>query len=204
MTSGRSRAWLALGGVLEAMWILGASSVLGALREGYQPLRDAISELGAEGCRDPMLWNLGGFGIAAALYALYASALRRGPSRWLFRLAVVQAIAIAASGAFNCDPGCPQKPLSLHGTLHTVFGLGYFAVTSAVPLVAWRGFRKHDAWRSLAPYSLVTGVLLVVGSLVGPTLGPDRIGLWQRTFLVCAYAWQITVALRLYRQLAHS
>jgi len=112
MAAPRKRlARFALAGVVLPVWFLGGSLVLGALRPGYAPLRDAISELGEKGAPNALIWNIGGFGVVAVLYALYAVAVRAEfGSGWLFRLGVLQAVFIAASAAFNCDPGCPPVP----------------------------------------------------------------------------------------------
>jgi hypothetical membrane protein len=188
----------ALAGVLEPLWLFGLSISLGLLRPGYEPWRDAISELGERGAANALLWNLGGFGVIAFLYVVYAIAVRGWfGSGWLFRLTVLQAIFIAASASFNCDAGCPPVPQS--GTMlgHMISGLVYFAVTCVLPLVAWRTFRGRSDWAAYAGPSLLVGLALVALFVVGPLLGQDRVGIWQRTTLAVAYAWQIAVALRL-------
>src|SRR5262245_48483604 len=108
-------AWpgVAFAGPLATIWLLGGSLVLGAQREGYSPLRDPISLLGAQGAPNPAVWNLGGFGVAVVLLALYAIAVRAEfGAGLLFVLVVMQALAIAGVAAVPCDPGCPQTALS--------------------------------------------------------------------------------------------
>lgn len=205
MTNRPVIANVALAGIVQPIWILGGSAVVGALRPGYEPLRDAISELGERGAATSLAWNLGGFGVAALLYALYAVAVRVGLSDgWTFRLVALQAILLAGSGAFACDPGCPMVPRSTTMWLHTIFGLGYFATTTLLPLVAWRALRHRAEWQALSRASLGAGAILIVLFVVGPSLGEDRIGLWQRTFLVAAYAWQAAIAWHLSRLLRRS
>lgn len=190
---------LAFAGVLQPILLLGGSLLMGGLRPGYNPLRDAISELGEQGAANASLWDLGGFGGSALLYAAYAPAIRAAfGGGWLFRLVVIQALAMAASGVFRCDPGCPPIPQSTSMWGHTISGLTYFAITSVVPFVAWRTFRSRTEWRSLALVSLGVGLLLTLLFFIGPALGADRVGVWQRVDLVVAYAWQIAVALRLH------
>jgi hypothetical protein len=190
--------WFALAGVLQPVWTLGGSLVFGLFRPGYQPLRDAISELGEKGAPNAVLWNIGGFGVIAMLYAAYAIAIRAGfGPRWLFRLSIMQAIFIAAGASFDCDPGCPPVPQTATMVGHIVVGLAYFAITTLLPLVAWRTFRRRPGWDSYARPSLAVGAILVALFFIGPTLGEDRVGVWQRTVLLLAYAWQIAVALHL-------
>jgi hypothetical membrane protein len=197
------RSWrqrLALAGAVEAFWFLGLSLLLGILRAGYDPTHDAISRLGEQGSAAPLLWNVGGFGIAAALYLIYAIAIAGEFGRgWLFLATMLQAVAIAGSGVFSCDQGCPPLANSTSGTLHTVFGLPYFAITCLAPLIGARTFRRRDDWRGLTPASYANGILLIALFLVGPFLGADRVGLWQRVVLLPALAWQAWVSLRLYR-----
>jgi hypothetical membrane protein len=52
------------------------SLLFGALRPGYEPMRDAISELGEQGASNALIWDIGGFGGMAVLYALSAAAIR--------------------------------------------------------------------------------------------------------------------------------
>jgi hypothetical protein len=197
---GRSLQLFALAGPLAHIWILGGSVAFGALRAGYDASH-AISELGAQGSQNAAVWNVVGFGGAAVLYALYAVALVAAFGRgWLYRLTLVQVVAIAGGGVFSCDPGCPPAMTSWQGSVHTVVGLTYFAVTCVLPLVAWRVFRTRGEWRSLGPISLVAGIVLVGLFLVGPFLfGAELVGFWQRMTLVLVGAWTAVVALRLSR-----
>lgn len=191
-------ARFALAGIAMPIWFLGLATVLGATRGGYDPLRDALSELGARGAPDPLLWQVGGFGVAAVLLFLYALSLRAVfGAGWLFVLTVVVAASLGASAVAPCDPGCPPIPESTTMLVHTIAGLTGLASFAVIPIVGWRTFRRRTGWRSLARFSAVVGAALVALFIVGPALGPDRIGLWQRTFLPIAFAWQVVVAWRL-------
>lgn len=196
---GRSVPAFALAGPLAIVWILAGSVVFGAVRAAYDASQ-AISELGAQGSQNAVVWNVVGFGGTAVLYALYSVAIAAQFGRgWLYRLTLVQVAAIAGGGLFSCDPGCPAAMTSWQGWVHTVAGLTYFGITCVLPLVAWRVFRSRGEWRSLAPISLVAGVVLVGLFLAGPfVFGPELVGIWQRTTLVLVGAWTAVVALRLW------
>lgn len=198
ISRGPSVPLFAAAGTLAVIWPLAGSVVFGALRAGYDASH-AISELGAQGSQNAAVWNVVGFGGTGVLYALYSVAIAAEfGHRWLYRLTLVQVVAIVGGGLFSCDPGCPAVMTSWQGWAHSVAGLTYFAVTCVLPLVAWRVFRGRGAWRSLAPISLVAGIVLVGLFLVGPFLfGPERVGIWQRTTLVLVAAWTVVVGLRL-------
>lgn len=200
-SNARRSSLLALAGALQPIWILGGSLLFGSWRAGYD-VSHAISELGQQGSTNAVAWNALGFGGSALLYTLFAVAISAALGRgWLFRLTALQAVSIAAGGTFSCDPGCPPVMSSWQGWAHTVAGLLYFAVTCIVPLVAWRTFARNAGWRSLAPASLVAGVVLVGMFFAGPFLGPALVGIWQRVTLLVAGAWAAAVALHLHRSL---
>src|SRR6266581_1209625 len=115
---GRSVPLFALAGPLALIWILVGSVVFGALRAGYDASH-AISELGAQGSQYAAVWNVVGFGGAAVFYALYSVAIAAEfGHRWLYRLTLVQGVAIVGSGLFNCDPGCPALMTTSQGWAH--------------------------------------------------------------------------------------
>ena len=176
------------------------SAAAGTLRPGYDATH-AISELGQQGAAYAIAWNVAGFGGAAFLYALFALAIREAlGSGWLFRVTILQAVFLAASGAFGCDPGCPPMMSTWQGWAHTVVGLIYFALTCVSPLVGWRTIRARPEWRSLAPLSLATGLVLMGLFFGGPFLFPAAIvGVWQRITLATAGAWTAVVTLRLWQ-----
>lgn len=194
---------LALAGAIEPVWVLGGALLFGSWRSGYDASH-AISELGQQGSTNAVAWNLVGFGGAAFLYALFTGAIGVALGRgWLWRLGVIQVVAIAAGGAFSCDPGCPPVMSSWQGWTHTVAGLTYFAITCIVPLVGWRAFRSRTEWRSLVPVSLIVGAVLVGLFFAGPVIfGPEHVGLWQRLTIAIDGIWAAAVALQLRRVLA--
>ena len=181
------------------VWLIGGSLVFGAVRSGYTTSH-AISELGQQGSTNAVAWNLVGFGGSALLFALYSTAiLAVFGGGWLFRLTVVQAVAIAAGGVFSCDPGCPAVMHTPQGWLHTVSGLTFFATTVIVPLIAWTTFRRQPNWRPLARFSLAMGIALIALFVAGPTLfGQEQIGQWQRLTLAVTFVWAVVVGYRLF------
>jgi hypothetical membrane protein len=192
----------ALAGVMQPLWFLGAAALYGAARPGYD-MTHAISELGEQGAPGALVWNVAGFGVGALLYAVFASAVRSAlGGGWLYRVVLLQAIFLAASGTFACDPGCPPVMSSWQGWAHTVVGLVYFTLTCAAPLVAWRELRMRHGWRPLASRSLVAGIALTGLFFAGPLVfGPSLVGVWQRVTLTVAGVWMSLLAVSLRRAL---
>lgn len=188
----------ALGGVIQPIWFLGGSIVFGAARDGYDATH-AISELGQQGAPNAVAWNVMGFAVSGALYLAFATAIAAGlGSGWLYRLTVAQAFFLAAGGLFSCDPGCPPVMSTWQGWAHTVVGLTYFAITSAIPIVAWRTFRRRQEWRDLVPMTVIVAVIVIALFISGPFIfGAEHVGWYQRLTLAIAGIWSVLVALRL-------
>jgi len=200
-TSRSTASRLALAGIAMPIALLGFATLLGLVQPDYDPLRDAISELGAKGSPNQLAWQAGGFAVGAVLELLYALALRTEFGwGWLAGLTLAVAASLAVMTVSPCDAGCPPVPASPTMAMHTVAGLTAFAIFFMLPIAGWRSFRRRSEWAGLARPSLVIGLVLVVGFLAGPVLGPDRIGAWQRAYLVLYAAWQISVATELYRR----
>jgi hypothetical protein len=170
-------------------WFLGFATILGLTREGYDPLRDAISRLGEQGAANSLVWQLGGFFTGGVLELGYAGAL------WsTFRGALMTGLMVAIAALLATSAAAPM-PMELH----MIAGLVLFACLALLPLAAWRQFRRLPEWADLSRGSLVVGVVLVVWFLMQPNFEPDRLGLWQRAFLVVALGWQVIVASRVRR-----
>lgn len=96
---------------------------LSAIVDGYDPLRDSISELGARDAPYRRLMNLAGFmGLGVALLAFaagYHLLLRRGRLAPLATgLLIVAGGSMVAVGFFPCDPGCVD--VTPTGRLHSL------------------------------------------------------------------------------------
>jgi Protein of unknown function (DUF998) len=173
-------------------WFLGFATILGLTRQGYDPFRDPISRLGAEGTENALVWQVGGFLVAAVLELSFAVAL------WsAFRSIVLTGLMVAVAVLFAVSAAAPMPTQP-----HLIAGLTLFACLAVVPIAASIWFRRLPGWAGLWRSSLVVGVALVAWFLLQPAFDPDRLGLWQRAFLVVALGWQVIVALRV-RRLAH-
>ena len=171
----RARAALAIGGVgvFATSWFVG-----GLLRDGYDPITDAISELAALGTSRRWLVTTGM--VSFGLGALAFSPELGGRARASLAIAGAASLGVAA---FPCTEGCPgagEGELTDAG--HAVAaGLHYLAFTST-PLLASRSPVSRAA-------ALVAAIAL--GSHVAG-LGPN--GLMQRIGLSTLDAWLVGTA----------
>lgn len=158
-------------GVLGSLLFPATFLIAGAIRAGYDPLRQPISALSL----GPGGWvqsaNFIAFGLLMACFAVgLRGSLAPGPgARWAPLLQGAVAAGLIIDGIFAQDPGNGYPPSisavstpSMHGLLHNV-GLG-LAVT-ALParcFVLARRFVAEPRWRGWAAYSVITGVLFLV------------------------------------------
>jgi hypothetical protein len=195
----RSSAWAAIIGLMA---YIGGWAVAGAVREGYDPREQAISELFEVGAP----WSsrglvVGGLLLSGAALIAFGPALDRGlPGRG--RLGPV---LVVVSGVFTvlvvgapCSPECPGTGTAWNDTAHTITaGVGYVALVLAPLAFAWR--LRHAAPR-LSAWSWALGGLAVAAFMIR-YLGvvPRWPGLQQRLFNTVADLWYLLVAIWLLR-----
>jgi hypothetical protein len=140
------------------------------------------------------------FGRGLAAYFSAGAASRAGPF-------LVQGIGVSliASGPFVTDPSAMFGQTSLHGTVHGIFGAIVFTFAPLSCFVFYRRFRSDPAWRPLAGWTLLSGVVLALGIVLlkisqqpGSGLFEWK-GLVQRVILVTFMAWIFVVGFRLRR-----
>lgn len=192
----RDRILLVLTVVGVLAYVL-AWAVLGVLAPGYDPLRDAISELFDLGVPTWQRTVLGGVllvtGIALLPVGPVLDRVLPGEGRLGPALAVVAGIGTAAVAFFPCTAGCPGVGTTFTDTMHVVLaGGGYIGLVTAPLAFAWR--LRHTAWRDLAVAGLVLGGAATLGFLVR-NLGVDAYGgLQQRVFNTLADTWYVLAA----------
>lgn len=181
-----------------ASWLAG-----GFVWDGYDPTRQAISELFAIGAptatRAPLTVGLvaSGLGLVAFGWAMDVGLPGRG--RAGPALAVLSGVMTVAVVAFPCTPGCPGAGASFTDTMHVVTaGSGYVALMLA-PVAVARRVRDDLPW--LARWGVVLGggaLLLFAVRSVGLT--PALPGLQQRVFNTAADLWYVLAATALVRR----
>ncbi len=163
------------------MAFVAAWALLGGRAEGYDPTRDAISDLAALGAPTRPVMTAGLLALGTGM-AAYGVALRPRPSWPLPVLNGITAVAVAAlplGGAYD----------NAHGV---AAGLGYVTL-AAVPVLG--AHRLRPAWAAVSVATgLVSGLCLLASVLL-----PPRDGLFQRLGLTVAHAWVVVSALGLLR-----
>jgi hypothetical protein len=175
-------------GVLAPASFMTAWAVCGALRDGYHPLDQAISQLAREGSPGRMGMTAG-FVAFGALLPVFAQRLPRlvgaGPGlRIAATTAGLSTLAVAALPLQEVEGGAGD---ALHAA---AAGLGYLAM-AASPLLAARPLIRSDR-RTAGVASAVVGTVAAGALLASVTVGPT--GLWQRVGLTVVDAWFASVA----------
>lgn len=176
-------------------------ALAGAWQDGYDPARQAISELFALGAPSPgrilLVVALVATGIGLVGFGWALAARVRG-ARAAGIAAAVSGIMTVGVAAFPCTAGCPGAGTSLNDTGHAITaGVGYTALVLAPLLLAAAVWSRH---RRFALVSLALGGAAAIG-LVARTLGlaPEYSGLQQRIFNTLADLWYVAAALWLLR-----
>lgn len=176
---------LALGGVVGPAAFIGAWSVLGATRDGYSPIHDAISRLAEHGASTAPAMTAGfmTFGIAVPAFAMAIRREVEGPA-WL--AAFTTGVATIGVAATPLDSGVD----ALHGLFA---GVGYLSLAS-VPFLAapaLRGRGRPDLAVASQIISALSGVCLVA------TLAGQAHGFFQRAGLTMGDAWLVAAGVGL-------
>jgi hypothetical protein len=182
---------------------IGLTVVLGLLWDGYDPIRDTQSELGAVNSPYAAVMNVGGFmvlGVCILAFAIaYGLILRAGwPKVIGLVLLVVAGVGMIVVGFFPCDFDCIDvtRTGGLHGTFSAPGAIG-LPVAAMVSSLVFRIDGRFGRWWQ--PVSFWGGLLAL---LSGPVIQADFItdwnGLLQRLAMWPPLLWMSLVSMRLY------
>lgn len=175
-------------GLLAPASFIGSWALWGAVRDGYDPIEQAISQLAREGAPNRLGMTAGfvGFGLMLPVFAQQLPRLLdAGPA--LRASATVAGLSTLAVAAFPLQEKAGGTGDAIHAA---VAGIGYLAMAVSPALAARplsRSGRRTAARASIA-VSAVSAVALVASVTTGPT------GLWQRAGLGVVDVWFATVA----------
>lgn len=193
---------VALAGAVGVLAYILAWAIAGLLWSGYDPIRQAISELFAAGAPATPRTLLSAALVASGVALItFGPALHRGlPGRGLAGpvLAVVSGVFTILAVVFPCSDGCPGAGSSFTDAAHTwVAGIGYVCLILAPLAVGWRirpWLPRFARWSFLLGGVALVGFMLRIGVL--DVYG----GLQQRLFNTTADAWYLLAAAVLYRR----
>lgn len=193
----------AIAAVLGLGAYIGGWLAAGATRAGYDPRKQAISELFELAAPwSSRAWMVAGLLLSGLALIGFGPALDRGlPGRGRTGpvLVVVAGIFTLLVVAAPCSPGCPGTGTAWNDTAHTLTaGIGYLSLTLAPLAFAWRLRRVAPR---LSTWSVTIGSVALLAFLVR-YLGIVEAwpGFQQRLFNTLADLWYFVVAVRLLRQ----
>jgi hypothetical membrane protein len=161
-----------------------------ALRPGYDPLRQTVSELAA----GPQGWEqIANFLVFAVLLLLFAAGLRRATSGVVVpALVALVATGLVTSGLFVTDP-VHSVATTWHGTVHNVAAIPVFLGLPVLCLtVAVLSLRRRNwGW---TVYSTATAVAMIAA--IQGLASEAYAGLFQRIAIILGWTWLTVIALR--------
>lgn len=189
----------------------------GWLRPGYDPFAMFVSALSL----GPRGWmQIANFIVLGALLLIFARGVAAAfPSGKASRAGPLLLTIIAAcyllSGPFVMDPMVtPPAQMSLHGTLHQLFGALVFSLSPIACFVYFRRFRGEPGWQAFARWTLAAGMISVAAVALlailpaKPYAAPNAFNAWQGVFqraaIVANMAWLFAFAWKLHGQNAQS
>jgi hypothetical protein len=210
------RQLTAWAGMIGPALFVGAFTFAGWLRPGYDPLREYVSALSI----GPLGWiQIANFVVVGVLLFLFARGVaiefRHGPASKAGPLLLeIIAGSLLLSGPFVMDPATtPPGGVSLHGTLHGIFGALVFSLMPINCFVFVRRFREERQWRTFQPWTLAAGTIIaaavVLLTIATKVPAATRVftawrGVIQRAALIPYMCWLFVFAMRLRKQLSET
>lgn len=207
------------GGIVGPLLFIVVFLIEGATRPGYSVWRNYVSDLALSNQGWEQIANFLVCGFLCLAFAVgLRSIWRTGKSSvWGPLLIGLFGLGLVIAGMCVIDPGrgypagapLTGDPQTWHGYVHGINGAILFnLVLPAACFVLARRFAADPQSRKWATYSWMTGVMILLLSVLG-TVGsplvekggvPFPIGLIQRAQIIIGWAWLALTALRLLRQ----
>ena len=200
----KNKALLNATGMISPVLWAAAVIYCGAIRPGYDPVRQFISELAERGSSTEYLMRVAGFCLPGLLAAVYGiSLLEVQTSSAVAVLIIASGLARFIAGVFPCDAGCPTVNPSFSQVIHNISALvGALALLSAALICFLRpkkvGGSRPFAWYSIASFLIgaTFWVLLMIN-----TPARHAVGLFQRVSVGALNSWVAVLAAVTWRRL---
>ena len=196
--------------MLAPVVFVGTFALEGWLRPGYNPASMFVSELSL----GPRGWvQITSFIVTGALVLMFARGVRlvfagSRASRVGGLCLNIIGVSLIASGPFVTDRAALFNQVSVHGLIHGIFGALVFSLAPVSCFIYFGRFRHTAQWRSLAPWTLLAGLMLVIGIgfLKASQVSANELFAWkgliQRAVLIVFMAWLFAFAARMFRNSA--
>jgi len=203
-SSSRQEFALLACGIVAGPLFFAITSIAGALRPGYDPLRHPVSslEFGPQGWVQAVNFLLTGTLVVFLGWGIRSTVRRLGGGSAVPILLIIVGIGLLGAGMFDPDPlsgyppGTPPTAPdpSLHRVLHDLFSTPVFTLLPAAGIVLARRFGRSGQ-TSWAIYSALSAAMMVIFFVLasiafaqGTALVPLG-GLFQRLTLVTGFGW---------------
>ncbi|WP_156163855.1 DUF998 domain-containing protein [Demequina maris] len=198
MSEGTMRGLATVAAVVPPAFVA-LTLALGVAWDGYDPVRDTQSELGAVG--SPVRWamNLGGFAVLGLGILAFAAAYGKA---FAGAAATVAVVLLAAAGVgmvvvafLPCDAGCVDVTATgrLHGWFSAPGAIGLPAaamLTARVVAVDGRLGPRWPGWSfGIGLASLASGPVIAADLLPEAGGALQRLGMWLALGWMSAFAW---------------
>ncbi|MBI4286726.1 MAG: DUF998 domain-containing protein [Chloroflexi bacterium] len=202
----RTACLATIAGVIAPVLLLLTAFLLEPFQPRFDPIRRTISTLvwGTYGWLVTLSFILFGLLFVVFTLTLYL-AMDRGKARTVaFVCLLLIGVGFLVLGILPTQP--PGTPATTTAVIHRVASLVMSFIFPVVCCLLAASFRASMAWRRFATYTLVTGVLTAVLSIIAilvftRVIPPERFwhGLHERTLLIIGLAWVETIAIHLLR-----
>ncbi|MCX6552594.1 MAG: DUF998 domain-containing protein [Acidobacteria bacterium] len=195
----RSFATRILGAAGIAAGVAWAGAVIGcgAIRPGYNPVSQFVSELAERGSSTEAVMRITGFGVPGLLVVAFAAFLLvRSAGPIVAVVLIIHGVGRLTAGVFPCDPGCPASGASVSQAVHNAAammnGLTLLAAAVFCAVRMWRIGRNGFALYSLV--SAIAGSAFLVLMFMDVTTR-TYVGLFQRLAFGVLHVWLAAFAL---------
>lgn len=196
--------FLAIAGIAGPIIYFVVLNVLGFLQEGYNPIINYLSELGAVDAPFGPVMQFAGFSLMGVFILLFSIALYHGTRKDIFAktcavLFIAGAISLVAVGFFPCDSRCMNitETGKMHGITATIPAI---LLPIAIALVSY-SLEKDSNWgKKWRNITLAFGIAsIALSPLTMFDFFKPVIGLVQRLGMFVPLLWMLLVSIRLFK-----